>query len=128
MAIQASIAGFIQVTDTVSGTVALQKALSSLSNTNLGAFSEAQPATFGTSPTSVALPVSPVLFVYLKNTHATQTLSVTWTPNGGASNPVITLQPGSAIILLEAAAGAGITALAVTGSLAGTTAEYVIAG
>jgi hypothetical protein len=128
MSISISLSGYIQATDSVSGTVALQKALSSLSNTGLTAFSEVQQGTFGSSPTSISLPVSPAQFVYIKNTHGTQTLTVTWTPNGGSSNPVVTLEPGSAIILCEVAAGAGITALSLTGSSSNTTAEYIIGG
>jgi hypothetical protein len=128
MAISLGLTGYIQATDSVSGTVALQKALSSLSNSGLTGFGETQVGSYGTSPTSISLPVSPAQFVYIKNTHGSQTLSVTWTPQGGASNPVITLEPGSAIILVEAAAGAGISALSLTGSASGTTAEFIIGG
>lgn len=128
MSIQASLSGFIQVTDSTSGTVALQKAFAGLLNNNLTVFSEASQSLFGTTPTSIGLPASPSQFVYIKNTHATQTLTVTWTPNAGASNPVITLEPGSAIVFIETIVGAGITALTLTGSAAGTTAEYVIGG
>jgi len=128
MAIQASLSGYIQVTDSVTGTVALQKALSSLANTGLTGFSEINQGSYGTGGTDITLPVSPAQFVYIKNTHGTQTLTVTWTPNGGSSNPVVTLEPGSAIILMEAAAGGGITALHLVGSASNTTAEFIIAG
>ena len=80
------------------------------------------------SPTSITLPIAAVNFVYIKNNHATNTLTVTWTLNGGASEPVVTLEPGSAIILSESVTGAGITALSLQASGANTPVEYILVG
>lgn len=127
MAITASLTGNITITDGSTGMIALSKALSGLAVTGTS-FGEVSPASIGTSPTSISLPVSPTNFVYIKNTHATQTLTITWTPNGGSSNAVVTLKPSSSIILTEAASGVGITALTLTGSGAATSCEYILAG
>ena len=127
MSITATLSGNIQLTDSTTNTVVFVKQLLSLFNIG-STFLESQSASIGTSPVSVSLPVSPTQFLYVKNLHATQTLTVTWTPNGGSSNTVLTLYPGSAILFVEAATGAGITALSLTGSSAATTCEYVLAG
>jgi hypothetical protein len=128
LSVNVSITGSIKATDSVSGTIALSKVLTALITPGT-TFSEASGGTVGTSPTSITLPTSPTTFVYIKCTHATQTLTVTWTPNGGASNIVVTLQPGSWIGFGEAVLGlSGITALSIVGSGAGTTYEYVLGG
>lgn len=120
--------GSIKASDSVSGTIALSKVLTALTTPGL-TFSEAQSLSIPNSPTSISLPVSPTTFLYIKNLHATQTLTVTWTPNGGASNIVLTLQPGSWIAFGEAVLGtSGITALSVQGSGAATLIEYVLGG
>lgn len=130
MAISVSVTGYITATDSLTGTTALSKALSNIANVGFTTFQEVQAGTFGTSPTSISLPVSPTQFVYIKNTHASNTLTVSWTPASGTSAIVTTLAPGSAIILLQAAvtSGGGITALSFTASAASTTAEYILAG
>lgn len=87
-----------------------------------------EQASFGTTPTSVALPISPTNVVYVKNLSTVNTLTVTWTPTGGASNAVATLEPGSVLMLVEAAAGAGITALSFTANASGTLVDYYLAG
>jgi hypothetical protein len=69
-----------------------------------------------------------VNFVYIKNNHATNTVTVTWTPNGGASAVVQTLEPGSALILSQAVTAAGITALSLQASGASTPVEYILVG
>jgi hypothetical protein len=122
-----SLNGYVQATDSITGTVALKRLFQSLATTGT-VFVESQGASVGSSPTAITLAVSPVQFIYIKNTHANQTITVTWTPNGGSSNPVVTLEPGSAIILVEATTGAGITALTLTGSGASTTYEFVYSG
>jgi hypothetical protein len=127
MSITAALNGNITITDGETGTVAYTKTLTGLAVTGT-AFGEVSYATVGTSPVSITLPISPVNFLSVKNTHATQNLTVTWTPNGGSSNTVLTLQPGSGIQFQEATAGGGITALSLTGSAAATTAEYLLAG
>ena len=127
MSITATLSGGIQLTDSATNSTIFTKQLLSLLMVGTS-FGETQSASIGTSPTSITLPISPVQFLYIKNLHATQTLKVTWTPNGGASNDVVVLQPGSTIIFLEAAAASGITALSLTGSGAATICEYVLAG
>ena len=126
MAITVNINGNIQVGDTSSGTTLLQKLLTGLSTSGV-AFSELSPFTVTNSPTAVTLPVSPVKFLYLKNTDLSATIQVTWTPSGGSSNIVLTLQPQSAIIFIEAAAG-GITALSLESSGASSAVEMILAG
>jgi len=127
MSVTASLTGAVNVNDSASGTVTYSHQLSGLAFTGTVA-GLVQSMSVTNSATTITLPVSPVQFLYLKNTHASQTLAVTWTPNGGSANPVITLQPGSAIILAEAASGAGITQLQVSGSAASTTIEYILEG
>jgi hypothetical protein len=122
-----AINGTITLTDNVSGTIALNKLFSGLISTG-SAYMELGAGSVGTTPTAQTLPVSPVQFVYLKNTHSVQTLTVAWTPTGGASNTVVLLEPGSAIMLCETAVGGGITALSLTGSLAATTYESILGG
>jgi hypothetical protein len=127
MAITVSLSGGIQITDVVTNNLTLSKTLAALSF--LGSVSTfAETVNIPASPTSIALPVSPTQVVYVKNTHATQTLTVTWTPTGGASNVVVTLQPGAYILFAESNSTSGITALSLQGSGANTTAEYVLAG
>lgn len=127
MSVTVGLNGNISVTDSTTGTTSLRKIFAALT-TQGTVVSEAQSASVGTSPTAIGLPVSPTNFIYIKNLHATQTLTVTWTPNGGSSNPVLTLQPGSAIIVSENNLVSGITALTLTGSGAATTYEYILAG
>src|SRR5258708_35936236 len=125
MSVTATISGSILLTDSVSNTVQMQKALVALAFT--GTVSElSQSQSVGTSPTTLTLPASPTQFLYIKNLAPTNTVTVTWTPNGGASNPVITLQPGSAIIFVELAAGGRITALFVTASGTRTAIGYAL--
>lgn len=128
MSVTISLTGSIKATDSVSGTIGLSKVLTALATPGTF-FTEASNASVGTSPSTVTLLTNPSTFLYIKNTHATQTLTVTWTPNGGASNPVLTLQPGAFICFGEVANGfSGITGLSLTGSGAGTTFEYIIGG
>ena len=127
MAITVNINGNIQVGDTSTGTTALQKLLTGLS-TSGNTFSENNVFAVVNSPTSVTLPVSPLKFLYIKNIDPTATIQVTWTPNGGAINVVLTLEAGSAIMFIEAAAGAGITALSLESSATSSNVEMILAG
>lgn len=127
MAITAQLAGTIQLTDSETNSTIFYKQLLNLLMTGTS-FQETNAGSIGTSPVSIALPVSPVQFLYLKNLHATQTLTVTWTPTGGSTATIQLLEPGDVIIFLHTAAGGGITALSLTGSGAATTCEFVIAG
>jgi hypothetical protein len=126
MPITGALTGNITMTDNLSGSVQLQKALSFQ---YLGTiFDYAQGLSLTTSPTALALPVSPTQFFYMKNLSAANTVIVTWTPNGGASNVVLTLQPGSTIIYVETNITSGITALSVTASASPTLIEYILLG
>lgn len=124
MAVTVSISGQITITDNLTGSVQSQKAVVG-SYTGTVAI-EGQAVLIGTSPTTITLPGSPTNFVYLKNLSTSATLSVTWTPNGGASNVVVTLEPTSFIILDESITAAGITALSVTASAITTPIEYIL--
>lgn len=125
MSIQASVVGNLTLTDTLSSTIALSRqinwsAIFSVNELAVG-------GSVGVTPTSVTLPGSPTQFVYIKNTHASQLLTVAWTPNGGASSTVAVLAPSGVLVLVEPSAvtGGGITTLTVTGSAASTTYEYL---
>jgi|SRR5919108_1467377 hypothetical protein len=127
MAITVAQAGSVQISDTVTNNLTLNKTFAALNF--VGSVSTfAESVNIGTSPTSIALPVSPTIYVYIKNAHATQTLQVTWTPNGGASNVVVTLQPGEYIVKGAFNNTSGITALTLLGSGVNTTCEYILAG
>jgi hypothetical protein len=127
LSINISLNGNIQANDSITSTTALRKVFTGLSTTGT-AFSEAQSAVVGTSPTALGLPATPVLFAYIKNLHATQTISVTWTPNGGSSAVILVLQPGSFITFGEANTLSGVTAITLTGSGANTNYEFILAG
>jgi len=128
MSVTVSLTGSIKATDSVSGTIALSKVLTALS-TVATSFSEAQSLSIGTSPVTITLPISPTTFLYVKNLHATQTITVTWTPNGGASATILTVPAGGFISFGETAQGvSGITALSIVASGATTPVEYVLGG
>jgi hypothetical protein len=127
MAVTVNINGNIQVGDTTSDSAPYQFPLSGLSMSGV-AEAKGNPLSVGTSPVSVNIPNGAANFVFIENLHATQTLTVAWTPNGGSPATVVTLQPKSAIMLIEAAASSGITALTLTGSGAGTTVALILAG
>jgi hypothetical protein len=127
MSINTTLTGTIVITDLVTNNLLANKTLANISY--LGSVSTiAETVSIPNSPTSIALPVSPTQVVYIKNTHATQTLTVTWTPQGGSSNPVVTLQPGAYILFGEPVAGGGISALSLQGSAANTSVEYILVG
>ena len=128
MALTTTLSAAIQVQDAVTNNLLLNKTLASLVFSG-SVSTVAESVSVGTGGgLTVALPASPAQVVYVRNTHATQTLLVTWTPTGGASAVVLTLQPGSYILFGEINSTSGITALNLVGSLAGTTAEYVLVG
>lgn len=127
MAITATLNGTITIADTTTGQITFTKILTSLAFTG-NVTSIADTASIPNSPTSISLPNGLAQFIYIKNTHATQTLTVTWTPNGGASNVVVTLQAGAAIELQETNGSSGISALSLNGSASGTTVEYILVG
>lgn len=129
MSVTASITGNITLTDSVTGTVPLSKALANLSFTGISSeFS--QSFMVGTSPTDIDIPTTYTQFVYLKNVAPSNTVTVTWTPSGGSSAAVATLQAGSAIILCgsNTSTASGITDLSITASANNTPIEFVMAG
>ncbi len=126
MPITGALNGTITMTDNLSGSVQLQKALAFQ---YLGTiFDYAQGLSVGTSPTDLSIPLSPNQFLYVKNLSTTATVTVTWTPNGGSSNVVLTLQPGSTIIYVETNTTSGITDLSVEASALATPIEYILLG
>jgi hypothetical protein len=126
MSITGTLSGNITMTDNLSGSVQLVKALIFQ---YLGTiFSYSQSQNVGTSPTTLTLPVSPTQFLYIKNLSTTATVTVTWTPDGGSSASIIVLQPGGMITYVESNTTSGITALSVTASAASTPIEYILLG
>lgn len=127
MSISATISGNIKITDNLTGSTSLTKVLN---NTFTGTIqSYGQSVIIGTGSSVITLPISPIEFLYIKNLSATAgtTVTVTWTPNGGTSANIITLDPGALIILSEVVAN-GITALTLISNTAGTPVEFILAG
>lgn len=121
--ITATIQGTLQIADSTTGASPLQDALNlSVSGTNL---SKVNQGTFGTSPTSITLPVSPTKFIFIQNLSNSNTLTVTWTPTSGSSNPVCTISAGDFIIV---GCTAGISSLSFTASGSGTGVSYSLLG
>lgn len=124
MAETATLAGTITLNDSTNGQ--FSKALSAAFAGTISAVSGG--LLIPNADTPVTLPIASVHFVYIKNLHATNTLTVSWTPNGGASNPVATLKPSGILILIEPVTGSGITALSLNASGASTPVEYILVG
>lgn len=128
MGITAKISGDISLTDSLTGSVSLQKPLNNSYSGTLETYG--QQVIVGTASTTVTLPINPVEFVYLKNLSATSgtTITATWTPTGGASATVLTLDPGALIIFAETTATNGISAFSLTSNQAGTPVEFILCG
>lgn len=127
MSVTASLNGSITLTDNIASTSALTKVLTTLSS--VGTVSNfVQTQSLASGANSISLPITPIQFFYLKNTHASNTIIVTWTPNGGGSNVVMTLQPGSVLMFVEVTGTSGITALSLNASGAATTIEMILLG
>lgn len=77
-----------------------------------------------------SLPTTRVLHLYLHNTHATAKITVTWTPTGGSSAVVQTLEPGGEILfwLASTSSTAGITALSLQSDTSSATFESFLGG
>jgi len=97
MSVTVQLTGTITVTDNLTGSVQLQKQVIGGYTGTISEF--AQQQLIGTGSTTINLPISPTQFVYIKNLSASATVTVTWTPNGGASATIVTLQPLSFKIL-----------------------------
>lgn len=127
MSVTASLVGSVQLTDNIAGDTSLSKGIDFTYTGTYSSFTQSQSV--GTSPVSLTLPGSPVQFLYLRNlaTVSGSNLTVTWTPNIGSSNVVMTLTPGAAIIFSETDTTQGITDLSVTAAVAATPLEYILA-
>jgi hypothetical protein len=126
MAITGTLTGNITMTDNLSGSVQLAKALNFQYVGTIFEYSQSQY--IGTTATTVNLPLSPTQLCYIKNLSTSATVSATWTPQGGSSASIVTLQPGSMIAFTETNATSGISALSITASASSTPIEYILLG
>jgi hypothetical protein len=121
-----SVTGSISITDNQSGSISQ---IIALSQSYAGSVSEYYPSFSASSGGSaVTLPISPVQFLYLKNTSTTIACSLTWTKNGGSSAGVLTLDPGAFVMFAENTTSNGITALTLTAASSTTAIQMVLAG
>ena len=83
-----------------------------------------------TSSHAFDLPATNVLQFYFKNTHATAVVTLTGTIQGGSSQSLAKVQPGSIFVNWSAAtsATAGFTALSYQSSVASATFEIFMGG
>jgi hypothetical protein len=98
-------------------------------NANVGQFTTY--FALGAGANVITLPFSPVTQVYIKNIDPVKTITVNWTPNGGAPANIKVLNIGDQIISWDNPAGAitpGITSLTLTPSAAGCLVEYFLGG
>jgi hypothetical protein len=128
MSVTASVSGNIKVTDNLTGSTSLSKVLNNAYTGTVESYG--QSVIVGTAPDSISIPVSPTQFVYVKNLSTTSgtTVTVTWTPNSGASSSIIILDPGALIIFSEVTTSNGISALSLVSNQAGTPVEYILCG
>lgn len=111
-----------------SGAAVLNRQIGYVSYTGVvGGFSVAN---LGSGANVISLPTSPILQLYVRNLHATNTVTVTMTPQGGASAVVQVLGPGATFSFWQTATAStyGITALTLTASGANTPVEYFLGG
>lgn len=119
----------IQQLDATGTTVARRVFTSSDTAPTVGEWREGN--LINNSLTSISLPVAQVRQVLIRNTHATATITVTWTPNGGASAVAGVIGPGDELSMWSQATGAsyGISALSLQSSAASnTTFEMFLGG
>jgi hypothetical protein len=128
MAVTASVTGTIKITDNLTGSTSLSKVLNNAYTGTVENYG--QSVLIGTSPVTIALPVSPAQFLYVKNLSTTlgNTITITWTPTSGSSNIVVILDPGALLIFSEVTTTNGISALSIVASLAATPIEYILCG
>ncbi len=128
MSVTASLSGNLKITDNLTGSTALSKVLNNAYTGTVENYG--QSVIIGTTPVSIALPLSPTQFLYVKNLSSTlgTTVTATWTPTGGSSNAVVTLDPNALIIFSEVVTSNGITALSLVSNQAGTPVEYILVG
>jgi hypothetical protein len=134
MSVQAAIIGTVSVQDTTTNYG--PSLLLSLLSGGLAAYSYLANESITTSPTSITFPfgVTKAQFIFVQNT-GPASLTVSWTPQGGSSNPVITLTSsgkpgvaGGAIVYLEPDLTLGVSALSLQSITNTTTANIIIAG
>lgn len=84
----------------------------------------------GTSPVTVTLPGTPVQGAFIQNLSAVAhtLLTVTWTPQGGASAAIQVLAPSGVLFFLNPTTetGGGISALSLVASAASTPVQYLL--
>jgi hypothetical protein len=138
MSVSIQLLGQLIATDSSTGSVPLRK---QINLTMLGtAFEETQGLVIGVTPVNITLPITPCQVVYIGNLHPTNTVTVTWTPNGGTSAVVQTIGPvtqqanpqpatqGIVLINNNAIGATGITALTIVASGAFTPIELMLGG
>lgn len=129
MSVSVVVSGQLLISDSVTGTIAMQK---QLSNSLLGTTSSiGQSYLVGTAASALPLPISPTPFLYIKNlSTASATVTVSWTSQPNTQTAVCTLEPNEWI--MKAGDGftatAGITALTVSASVVSTPIEFATAG
>lgn len=126
MSVFGSINGTLQITDNIVGSIA-QSILLNLSYAGTVS-SYAETVTLSTSPTNVSLPVSPVQFLHIFNLDTVNAVIVTWTPTGGSSNIVSTIDPGGWIGFCQTGTTNGITALSLQGASGTPAVKYLLLG
>jgi hypothetical protein len=95
---------------------------------SVGVFSNNKLTTFP-APVSIPLPTATVLQFYFRNTSPSASITVTWTPTGGASVVTQTLLPGGVVAFWQSATGTvGITALSLSANLLPATYEMFLGG
>jgi len=129
MAITASVNGNFSILDTLNNT-GPQLVFQFIQNNGLTDYSYLRGYQVPTSPTVITFPfgVGQVQALYVRNVGAANSLNVIWTPQGGGSNPVITLTPGGMLLFLEPDLTKGISALSLQSVSTSTNADLVIAG
>lgn len=127
MSVTATLTGNITITDNVATTGSLSKVLTALSTTGTTSeFVQSLILTAGANP--ITLPIPTIQFLYLKNIHASNTVTVSWTPAGSSLMAVLVLQPGAWIMFGETNATSGITALSLLASGTPTQVEMIMVG
>lgn len=122
--IQVNLAGNFTFTDLTNVQAPLSKIIPQLlANMTASSFGQ---ATIGTTLIPVTLPITPTQLAYARNLSQSNTLTISWTPLGGVSAVITTLQPNGIIFFFNPSSG--ISALSVVSNAAGTLIDYVLAG
>jgi hypothetical protein len=128
MSVTVSVIGQINLIDSSTGTNQLAKQLSGLAVT--GTVSElVNNLILPMGNTVISLPVSPVQFIYIKNLHPSNNVTIFWTLFGGTTPlEVWTIEGGGFIMLGNSTLGLGIIALTLDASAPGTPIEMILLG